>query len=377
MKSKLRILTSATLLCGLAAATYLLAEPAIERWQAKTEANEKNSPSLSNLQQVLAANVVVDPSGSQQLLSAIARLEQRGSISARLREQAYVADLPFSGAGTYLQQGRGTKRHVRWLLQSQHEGVQATLLQISDGRFLWTDRHLASGRTIDRVDLWQLRRQAKLNAKEPGLTAGAQGKSAPFSPLLGRSFGGLPMLLESLVEHFEFTAPRPFRYRNQQVFGLVGRWRQESLSGIIAHPAPASEGQALAAADLRKALQEYLAEQALPDRIPHHVLVILGQNDLFPYLIDYRSISDPLADASLSSDALYQLSTEPLARLEFYDVAFDQPIDTSEFNYTPPADPEWLDGTAAYVQRLQRLREVQVALAQERRLATAPVGANR
>ncbi len=374
MKNSLRVLTWATLACGCAAAAYLVGEPAFQR--ARARAGTKAASSIGNLALVRAPNIVADPTGSRQLLLAIARLEQRGSVTARVRQQAQIGDLPFFGVGTYRQQGRGTMRHVRWLLQSQRNGLAATLLQISDGRFLWTDRHLASGRQIDRVDLWQLRRQAKRATSHSGSLQTGQASSSPFSPLLGGSFGGLPMLLESLAEHFEFASPRPFRYGEQKVIGLVGRWRQEALASILAdlsRPAEASPN----AESLRKGLESHLEKHPLPNRVPHHVLVLLGQHDLFPYLIDYRAASDPLADPTLSGDALYQLSHEPLARLEFYEVRFDQRINTSEFIYTPPPEPEWLDSTAAYLRRLNRLKSVRLAIDQERRMATNPDGPSR
>ncbi|MGI9457360.1 MAG: hypothetical protein ACR2NU_12420 [Aeoliella sp.] len=376
MKKSLRVLTWATLVCGFAAAAYLVAEPALERWRAEPPSPLSNAPlGASNLALVLADNLKVDPEGGRQLLSAIARLEQRGQVTARFRLEAHLGDLTFHGAPNldepnYLHLGHGTKRYVRWYLQSQRDGVQSTMLQNSNVDFLWTDRRLGNHRYIDRVDLWQLRKQARAETGGFGLAVDEQAGSAPFSPLLGGSFGGLPMLLESLSEHFEFTTPRPFRYGDQRVIGLVGRWRPEALAAILTDTSDLSDDK-LTVEALRQQLDSYLAEHPLPSRIPHNVLVLLGQQDLFPYLIDYRGASDRLADVSLPDSALYQLSSNPLARLEFYDVRFDQQIDTSDFTYKPPPEPEWIDGTAAYLRRLDRTKRVRIALEREARVAAA------
>ena len=365
-----------TIVLGGAAAAYLVSEPAINRWRAGTtppaaeQADDGSHQAQADaLSHALAVNIPIDPAGDEQLLLAIARLEQRGSVTARIRQRASVGKLPFYGTGTYRQQGRGTRRHVRWLLQSQRDGVHATLLQVSDGRFLWVDRNLATGRDIERVDLWQLRRQASSTASATQPDEPESVGSAPFTPQLTTSYGGLPMLLESLRENFEFTAPRSFRLGDDPVVGMVGRWRPESLSAILTDTSQI-EGSGLTAGVLRDQLAEYFATRRLPAHMPHHVLLLFGQEDLFPYLIDYRYSDDPLADSSLAPAELFQLSSQPLSRLEFFDVSFDQTIDSGEFIYEPPPEPEWLDGTSRYVQQMHNRSRVRRAKERDDRMAT-------
>lgn len=375
MKNKLRHLTSATVVLGAAAAAYVVAEPAIDRWRAERQAAaaSQEDPRQKQLRRVMAENVTIDAAGDRQLLLAIARLEQRGSVTARLQHRAFIDGLELEGRGEYLQQGRGTHRHVRWLLESQHDGVRASLLQSTNGRFLWTDRHIATGRLIERVDLWQVRRMSKLRSGDASSTT--ENTPAPFLPQLTSSFGGLPMLLESLRTHFEFTAPGTFRapehlhLGSQPVIGLIGRWRPESLASIVADVSdlPASK---ITSETLRAKLERQLVTRDLPTRLPLNVLVLLGQNDLFPYLIEYRAGDDQLADADVPVEALFQLSREPLARLEFYDVVFDRDISTVEFIYSPPDEPDWYDRTDQYVDRIERRQAVQIAQQEGRRVAT-------
>src|SRR5690606_2422476 len=142
---------------------------------------------------------------------------------------------------------------------------------------------LASGQYIDSVDLWELRRRTTdAVVRTP---AAGEASSAPLSPMANASFGGLPMLLESLRENFEFTAPRQFRMPDgTEVIGLVGKWHPEALASTLLvgrkkgdkedeRPAPRT------AAALRDALEEFLSESPLPERIPHHVLILVGKHD--------------------------------------------------------------------------------------------------
>jgi len=376
MKSSLRLLTSAVIVAGGAAAAYLVSEPAIKRWQANAEnkaasaatAAENESQAANSLDQILAANITVDPAGDQQLLQAIARLEQRESVTARIRQEAYVGPIAFYGAGTYRQQGRGTRRHVRWLLESQRDGVHATLLQVSDGESLWTDRNLSTGRQIEWVNLWQVRRQSKASATTLVSNMTEAPDSAPFSPHFAASYGGLPSLLESLREHFDFTQPRSFRFGDQQVLGLIGRWRPEALAQILVDTSDLEEDQ-VDYAILSERLGAYFETKSLPTHLPHHLLLLLGQNDQFPYLIDYRSGSDDLSQPGMAEADLFQLSREPLSRLEFVDVEFNLPINSGEFIYSPPQELDRIDGTTNFIKRTQQRTRLRLVRQQAEQVA--------
>lgn len=373
MKNKLRHLTSLVLVLGFASAVFLLAEPMVERWRTQKQqakSVDANSKRESNFRQVLPSNIQANPLGDRHLLLAIARLEQRESIVARLQHQAHIESFRLDGRGEYLQQGRGARRHVRWLLESQHDGVRASLLQTTDGRVLWTDRHIASGRRIERVDLWQLRRM--LNRAASDELGGGLATSTPLASQLTTSFGGLPMLLESLRLHFEFTAPGTFRapehlkLGNQPVIAMIGRWRPEALAGVLAGLNDVPKDQITADLLLQR-LEQRLSNSSLPARLPSNVLVLLGQSDLFPYLIEYRSAADPLASDQTPATALFQLSRQPLARLEFFDVTFDREFSNIEFHYDPPTEPPSYDVTNQYVDRMQRREAVQLAQQQAAR----------
>ena len=381
MKSSLRYLTFAAFFALACGGAWLVARPTLTAWNRGGPGDGSIAPAkVDHLQSVLAHNIHIDDSGDRQLLLAISNLETHSSVTARIRQQAAIGDYPHNASGTYKQLGTGTRRNVRWLLNSQRNGVPCTVLQISDGRFLWTVRNLASGQYIDNVDLWQLRRKSSTLAQQVAVPAAGEASSSPISIHAAANFGGLPMLLESLRENFEFTAPRKFRMPDgSEVIGLVGRWQPEALAATLL-PRPrkqeeeteTTEEVRITAAGLRESLDHFLQHHSLPERVPHHILLLLGREDLFPRVIEYRNQRDPLADPGLAESELFQFSARPLAKLEFYDIAFDAQVDSRDFLYTPPPTPQWRDKTSNYQQRMERSQQLRTALEEERRMANTP-----
>ena len=377
MKNKFRILTTLIILAGGAAAVYLVAEPTISRWKADKQTREeesRNNQYQANIQRLSAKNIAVDSAGDRLLLMAIARLEQRESIDAKLQHEAHLGGLRLDGKGEYLQQGRGDLRKLRWLLESQHDGVRASLLLCMNDGVMWIDRTNATGRHIQQIDLWELRRMQKRQALEtPSLGA----NSIPLSSQLVGNVGGLPMLLESLRANFEFTKPGVFRappqlgLGDQPVIGLIGRWRHSALPSVLTDLSDVPDEE-LSASLITERLQKRLEQSPLPEWMPLNVMVLLGQEDLFPYLIEYRSPDDQLANEELAASALFQLSREPLARLTMREVEFNRPISTVEFIYQPPSEPLWDDGTNGYVKKLEHSQAIQVAQRESGKMANLP-----
>ncbi len=306
------------------------------------------------------ANLPIDKAGDKLLADVIARLNQRATITARVRHRAEIDGREFFGQGTYRQDNSSDEPRIKWLLESQRDGLAATLLQVSNGRFLWTDQRLASGRKIHRVDLWQVRRQYDTALAAARQLAPGQASWSAIPTELTSSFGGLAMLIGSLRESFEFTKPQLFNMGDKPVYALIGRWRQEVLADLLLSETKRREQNKLP--------EDVISANPLPDRLPHHVLVLVGQHDAFPYLIEYRGAGQSAAELA----SLYQIVEAPLARLEFFDVAFELPIDNREFDYNPPVEPEWGDNTASYMRRLDRTRRYQLAREQSSNMASRP-----
>jgi hypothetical protein len=281
--------------------------------------------------------------GDRLVLQAATQLERRDSVAARLRHKVDLDGLELKGVGSYWQQGRGESLRVRMELRIM--GQQSSLLEVSNGRFLWTDIRLPTGRNVTRIDLRQLRSDPLLAGDGNELAPG-QASWSPMQPELAASTGGLPALLTSLSKNFTFLAPQAMRLTfspplveettSIPVFAVVGRWKPERLAELL------SIGKSAAGSP---------EPAELPARFPQEVLLLVGQADLFPYRLEYRRNVSTAPGTTVP----YQLSADPMVVLELSDVAFNAPIAASQFDYTP-GDTEWNDRTAERLDQLHSKR---------------------
>jgi len=350
MNSRLPCFTAMGILLAMAS---VAAPPpdhaAISRAETAAVATPSRNELPPNGQQITA--------GDHLLLQAASRLEQRGSIVARLRYQCHIDGVQMYGAGSYWQQGRGDTLRVRFELQAA--GQNASLLQISNSRFLWTDRQLPIGRKITRIDLRELRAAVVNGSKN---LVDARPGEATWSTLETASLahcGGLPGLLAAIHQHFSLLPPQAMRLATTPptasrpvsipVFAVVGHWRISKLTAL------ASPSQATKTLMSGSATAERAELPSLPARLPQEILLLVGQADLFPYRIEYRHLETP-AVVSGEAPPPYQLSPSPIVALECSDVAFDVPIDRGMFDYSP-GNAEWIDQTAEVLERLYRERQ--------------------
>jgi len=267
-------------------------------------------------------------SGDQFLAEVLATLERRPSVAARLRYQARVHEETLMGSGKYWQRGVGNQRVTRWEMQTQVAGQPASYVQVFDGTHLWTDRTLPSGRTVHRLDVGRLQsrlRTATVNARLP------QAK-APWDPLLAEAAGqgGLTELLADLLQRYTFAPPRTVQLNGLAVYALVGQWRRTELEKLWPELATAE------------------STASWPRQLPHHVLLLAGKNNLFPYVIEHRRV----ADASLAASAVGDRpARDPLVRYELFEVQFAAAMDDSLFEFKP-GDVQWSDETTLVLERL-------------------------
>jgi hypothetical protein len=284
--------------------------------------------------------------GDQLVERVATQLERRTSITAKMRHQIFLGRQQLYGLGNYWQQGRGEDLRVR--LELQIAGQEASLLQVSDSRFVWVDRNLPSGRSVTRVDLRQLRAtptaaDGTFGDMEPGTATW----SAVHTDLLAH-VGGLPGLFAGLKDHFSFMPPQPMRLAAQTtgdaqssslpVFAVVGHWRPEKLAAL---------------------LKEGTAWTNLPERMPQEVLLLVDQATLFPYRLEYRQLETPRSGGG-GPEVPYQLSNRPLVVLEFTEVVFDKPIEPGQFDYIP-GDVNFVDQTAVVLERQRVGQQSKVA----------------
>jgi hypothetical protein len=140
------------------------------------------------------------------------------------------------------------------------------------------------------------------------------------SPGTGRLLpgpGGLSRVLRGLHAHFDFTTAERGTVAQLPLWRLEGSWRPEVLAAIMPQQAKAiKEGKP---ADL----------QRLPQQLPDHVVLLLGQEDLFPYRIEYRRTVPQKGAAGETAES------RSLVTMELFEVNLNMRIDPARFLYRP------------------------------------------
>jgi hypothetical protein len=261
--------------------------------------------------------------GDAIVSQALDYLDRRPNIAVKVRQSLRLDGQQLSGSGAYWHQGRGNQRRTCWQLQTLSDGETTFFTQVFDGEKLWTDRRTVALRSVTSVDMPTVRRAlAALQQPGPAVSSAVVNQQE----LLVR--GGLTQLVAELHRCFTFSEQRTLQRGEGAVMALVGQWRPEHLMRLW--PALAEEGS------------------AWPEHLPHHVLLYLGADDFFPYLIEYRSSA---AAPLMTSDAVFAAQADPLASYEFIDVQFAASMPDHAFTFDPPPDRRDVTGVA-----LERLR---------------------
>ena len=314
-------------------------------------------PPQSTSPQEPKADSAPRPQAQEILQAAVRTLESRDCVSARILQQVDLFDKQLVGSGVYLQQrvgtdqwlpvqeappfaplaGRGTQRVpggegswdrllIRLELRIQIGDQQSSLLQILSpptpaGHYLWTYYKLPDEERLSRVDL--VRAAQALDKAQPTPGLGTEG-------MLG-GLGGLPRLLRGLQAAFDFSSAEQGHIGRLPVWRLQGQWRPERLAKILPDQKAAIE--AGKPPDLVK----------LPEHLPDRVVLMLGQDDLFPYRIEYRRGIPEKAGGRDDSRAL--------VTMELFDVKLNVPIDRNRFIYNR-GTTDFSDQTESFISSL-------------------------
>ena len=213
-------------------------------------------------------------------------LERLDSVTARTRHQIDMFEHVFVGAGMYYQQGHGQQRSMRMELRSQSGERTSAILELCDGRNLWTFRDLVTGQTLTRIDLPRLYKAlgdaAEARAADEQafrvrqqLAGGGQAVPSALHPAPLPPASGLPKLISGLRQSFHFDRVLPSRLGDMPVWTLEGSWKPEQLAAAV--PDQKANIDAGRPTDLKK----------LPSQLPERVVLDVGQQDLFPHRIVY------------------------------------------------------------------------------------------
>ena len=257
------------------------------------------------------------PAGGESLVGEAARqLLLQPSLEAKIRQRVNLFGQRLVGAGVYRQLMDGQELRLKLELKLQTAGQITSVQQISDGRFLYIRRDWPGRETLSRIDLQRVRKALSESPDRP-----------PNGALPGLELGGLPKLLQSLENDFQFSDPRPETIGPLPVWVLEGRWKTEKLVRLL----PDQRADILAGKPPR------LAE--LPAHLPNSVVVVLGRDQsipLFPYRIAYRRQSpangaagDEVGGGKPESSG----APRSIVTIELFEVRSRIALDPLQFNY--------------------------------------------
>ncbi|HZZ27692.1 MAG TPA: hypothetical protein VFE46_06755 [Pirellulales bacterium] len=242
--------------------------------------------------------------------------EQLSSVETRIRYRAYLFGQQTIGTGLYLQQDSGEARKFRLELKTPIGQQLMTMQQVCDGKYLWqlqdipnkTKNSTPDQTTISRVDLRKVRQM--LADADPSLHVDLAKQFA---------LGGLPKLLNNLQSSFRFSRVEAGRLDILPVWIATGTWRPEALATISKDLA------------MQAALDQPLNAKLLPPQLPEQVCLFVGQDDFFPYRIEYRRRTGTQSRAG----GTVRDDTFSMITVEFYEVRLNGPINAREFDYQP------------------------------------------
>lgn len=251
--------------------------------------------------------------------SAVSRLANAHTFSARLRQKARVGDRVLVGTGRYVQSGRGEDQRYRFESTLTCDPETFETIEVCDGVFAWSFRHFGGDPPqLERLDVRRVRtRLQQLKARDPATVA-------PYT-------GGLQRVLGLVRERFQFESAQAGAIEGVAVWVVDGRWHPSWVKLFLPHLAAAADRP------------EGVTAAELPGHVPWAVRLSIGQSDMAIRRIEWLAIPGPDAAA------------EPVAVLEFQDVRFGEPVDAALFVYRP-AGAGLIDLTDSHVATLAPLR---------------------
>src|SRR5687767_11573050 len=161
------------------------------------------------------------PTAEETLRAAIGALERYETIVAKLRQRSSLFGKDLVGSGSYVQ-GPARYNLVRLELSLQVDDRQSTLLQVCDGKQLWTHR-----------DLWGETKLACLDAQR--VLAALQKNEAAHqrASVEGLALGGLPRVMRELERSFQFDDVLDSKLGSMPVRVLIGKWRVDRLKTML------------------------------------------------------------------------------------------------------------------------------------------------
>lgn len=269
------------------------------------------------------------PAGELLLERAAAQLQRMPLLQASLKQRGDVLGKPFEGTGAYWQFADDSQMLLKLNLNIQVGKQRFSIAQVNDGsnfwmREAWTSKDQEESSTLQRVDLQKLR----------GVAVKPTGPAGSSAWMVD---GGLPKLLKSLSENFDFAEPQTADIAGAPVYVLQGTWNREALAKLLPEKADQiNNSKPLSLADL-------------PNQLPDRVRIVLSRDaatDLFPYIVEYYrgEQSLPSQPKATRPKTLMQMVIRPVAKPKL--------LTTQDFRVRVD-DQEVTDVTEEYLAKLQ------------------------
>jgi hypothetical protein len=255
---------------------------------------------------VVHAQDSAPPNAADLLTAAHQKLLAHTHIRADLQEVVAIKQPPFRMTGTYVSAGLKLRLNFQVKLP---DGVTGSLLEVCDGERLWSVTELPGSTRVTRRDVRQI------------LEAMDQAKNRPDrTAAIDLALGGLPALLKSLTRSMQFSSVTAETVGDRPYWRLSGKWRPEFLRQLTGGDEKAK----------------------LPPHIPEAVRLFLAQDTLFPERLVY------LKQTGDGKETEYR----PLLELRLTNIVLNGPVESREFDFTPPNGVEPEDVTRQYLDQL-------------------------
>ena len=315
MKYKLPILTCLTIagLMLICVQNSYLVGPIFSSLNAQPVSDDENKSSVNigipvdadgNPMEVTVVDPMEAPTNEDSLLTdpdiilgrAISQMYAESKFQASIRHKINMFDQQLVGSGHYRQFGNGTIKRLRFELKTQVGDKTSSVIQVCDGRHLWSRENLPEGTTLSRVDVRYIRDALEAENSKHGAGRLATNWGANIA------MGGLPRLLASLQACFEFEAVTETRFEDVPVWVLLGQWKPEVRDRIM---------------------KQFGTGKQIPPHLPNAVRLVLGRD------VEYKFIPREIQYLRINSDK----TAQPMVSLQLYDITRRVDMNAAQFEY--------------------------------------------
>jgi hypothetical protein len=245
---------------------------------------------------------------ASELKRAREQLLKASSVSATVVETITLFEKTYKAEGKYLQKTspRPNEWNMRLELRVKLGDSAGSLLEVCDGEVLWTRTEVDFGKKRERRERKELM-LTRRNIAEIMSAARRLGDPKTETALIASAgLGGLPALIAAIEQDMKFSPEmKEETLRDRPVVVISGAWT-DAYAAKLRGPA----GQ---------------AASLLPAFVPDSVRVSIDRETGVPLQVLYLK---KLPGRKFS---------RPLLTLDFLDVALNEPINSNEFDYEPPA----------------------------------------